>query len=91
MTTLQPRDDFRKSPHSKGWADLCSSPQFEDACKAAMLTMQLTVLSVPMDAESARDSANMLKGAHIFLRELMSLADSPPQTKPSNTGINYRA
>lgn len=92
MTTLQPRDDFRKGPYAKGWADVSASLQFEEAAKAALLTMQLTILAMPMDVEgSGRDNAHLLKGAQMFVKELMSLVDSPPQTKPSNTGINYRA
>ncbi len=88
---LQPRDDFRKGTYAKGWADVSASLQFEEAAKAAMLTMQMTVLAIPMDAEVARDNAHLMKGAQMFLKEMMSLADSEPQPKTPITGINYRA
>lgn len=89
---LTPRKDFRESPHANGWADLCASPQFEAAAKAAMLQMQADLLPVnPRDAATMSSIASELVGAKIFLNYLMSLTESTQQPKPTTTGINYRA
>lgn len=88
---LTPRKDFRESPHANGWADLCASPQFEAAAKAAMLQMSMDTLAPLASGIVASSEAHQIYGAQKFLKILMSLGDSATQPKPTTTGINYRA
>lgn len=88
---LTPRKDFRESPHANGWADLCASPQFEAAAKAALLHMQMNPYSAGNAVQDFQCYAQRLVGAQEFLHILMSLTESQQQPKPTTTGINYRA
>lgn len=67
---LSPRDNFRNSPHAKGWEGIMDSRQFQAGCEAALAQM---VIDQPHTPESLSVSAFRFSGAKEFLRVLMGL------------------
>lgn len=81
---LDPVKRFRDSPQVSGWNDFVASNQFQDAALAALWLTERN-LAIPEDVNDAAANFFRVQGAHDFLRNLMSLAETelPPPKKRS--------
>lgn len=78
--TITPGIDFAKSSNGRSWQETVGETQFQEAVKAAMLEYASEqVNSAPAEA------GWRMQGAHGFLRKLMSLGETQPVPKRTDT------
>ena len=79
--TIDPRKDFRESPHGKTWNDVVDSEQFQAAAKAAFMQFCMELYN-----DGTTQSTDRLEGGKILLSKLMSLCEETP--KPTQSTIS---
>ena len=76
---MTPKEQFLKTPHAKGHADLVESEQFRQACNYAMLALMADV------THDFPNAADWISGAHRFLYLLQTIATPAPEALPLTT------